>query len=164
MIITPYAGFTRPANTTAYAIGDLVANSTTAGSVAPLTFGISKGGSGEGRIKGLRLYKSASALTLAAFRLNLFSAPPVVTNGDNGALAVATAASFIGNINIDMESGAFTATTGAMQNVAASPDLMYDLGDYSQGRIIYGLLEARAAYVPASAEMFIATLLIESCQ
>jgi hypothetical protein len=34
----PSASFTRPNNTTAYASGQLVANSTTAGSVAPMAF------------------------------------------------------------------------------------------------------------------------------
>lgn len=154
--------FTRPANTTAYAIGDLIANSATAGSVVPLAFGISKSGTGEGCIKGLRLFKSTATVTLAAFRLNLFSASPVVTNGDNGALAVSTAANFLGYIDVDMATGAFVTAANAMQNAIASPDLMYDLGDYSRGRVIYGLLEARAAYVPASGEVFAATLLIES--
>lgn len=42
MPMTSSASFTRPANTAAYADGDLVANSATAASVEPLTFTTSR--------------------------------------------------------------------------------------------------------------------------
>lgn len=39
MIFTPFYTFTRPADTTQYAAGDLIANSATAASVVPLSWG-----------------------------------------------------------------------------------------------------------------------------
>jgi len=55
MPMTSSASFTRPANTTAYADGDLVANSATAASVVPLTFTSSRV-VGHGTIARVRLY------------------------------------------------------------------------------------------------------------
>src|SRR5215207_5972656 len=52
------ASFVRPANTTAYAIGDLVANSTTAGSVTPLSVTGARVANGTGSIVYAGLRKS----------------------------------------------------------------------------------------------------------
>jgi acetyl-CoA acetyltransferase len=65
---------TRPADTTAYAAGDLVANSTTAGSVTPFIFDLSLGrGLAISSIQRVRLFKSAASATLAQFILHLFA-------------------------------------------------------------------------------------------
>ena len=64
MIITPTDSFTRPANTTQYAANDLVANSTTAGSVVPLSFPTNQIRL-QGIIRRVRLYKSAASATAA---------------------------------------------------------------------------------------------------
>ena len=42
------ASLTRPADTNAYALGDLVADSTTAGAVTPLSFSVGRDGTGKG--------------------------------------------------------------------------------------------------------------------
>ena len=164
MIITPYASFTRPANTTAYASGDLVANSATAGNVEPLRFGVQKMGRANGVIGFARLLKSDPTVTNANFNLHLFATSPTVTNGDNGAFAVSNAESFLGTINFDLTSEAFVTATDVIKRcpfthtvggtvfpglLAFDLDLMAD-----GGRIIYGLLAAAAAYTPASAEQF----------
>lgn len=85
---TPQASFTRPADTTAYASGDLVANCVTAGSVAPIAIEAARVRGGAARILAARLAKSGSSLTNASFRVHLMTALPAVTNGDNGALAI----------------------------------------------------------------------------
>ena len=45
LIMSPGASFTRPNNGTAYTSGQLVANSTTAGSIIPLSFKVFTAGS-----------------------------------------------------------------------------------------------------------------------
>ena len=162
MIITPYDSFTRPANTTAYAQGDLIANSVTAASVVPLKFNITPVSMRRGCIGFVRVAKSNATATLATFKLHLFTSAPVVTNGDNGALQVASTEGWIGTVACDMATGGFAkATTGLkkrFQCLGASdlPSLL--CFDAVSENFLYGLLEADAAYTPASGELFKVTL------
>lgn len=169
MIITPYASFSRPANTTAYAQYDLVANSATAGSVVPLKFGISKLGYGTGRIVGARILKDDATATNADFIIHLFSTSPTASVGDNtqfntsGVLGVSSVDSYLGSIAVDMTSGAVADADALIESVAASVNLYFDLElDADHGRVIYGLLEADQAYTPASGETFKVWLFIEN--
>jgi hypothetical protein len=58
------ANFTRPADTTAYASGDLVANSTTAGSVVAMSFASATFGSGApAQIRRVRILTSSTSVT-----------------------------------------------------------------------------------------------------
>lgn len=153
------ANFTRPSDTTAYTIADLVANSTTAGSVTPLTFSTAKM-IGQGYIQSVRLQKSNNTATNANFTLHLFTAAPTVTNGDNGAFAIDTALNHIGTVACDMTTGGVSGTAGLSKVFSITNGLMFDLtvGSTPQNRKLYGLLVAAAAYTPASAEVFYATL------
>ena len=100
-IIVPYDSFVRPANTTQYAADDLVANSATAVDVRPLVFDV---GIKSGYLDAARFYKSNATVTSASFEVHLFSAVPVVTNGDNGAWAIDTAENYLGVIACDLSS------------------------------------------------------------
>jgi len=69
------ANVTRPADTTAYASGDLVANNTTSTSVVPMSFAIGRGASGSaltGMLRRMRLRKTGNSITNAQFRLHLW--------------------------------------------------------------------------------------------
>jgi hypothetical protein len=71
-LIERVASFTRPADTTTYASGDLVANNTTAGSVVPLTFtAVTRSAGDSVRIERARINTSNALLTNASFRLHL---------------------------------------------------------------------------------------------
>ncbi len=150
MTRTPSANFTRPSDTTAYASGDLVANSTTAGSVVPLTFTIDpSGGGGDYLIRRIRLKKTSTSTTNASFRLHLYLGSPVPTNGDNGAWLTSESI-YIGAFDVtvdraftDFSKGIGVPVTGSEVSFATHPS-----------GTVYGLLEARAAYTPASAEVF----------
>jgi len=143
------SSFIRPADTTAYASGDLVANSTTAGSVVPLDFGVL-----DGVVEGFRLRKTSAGVSGATFRLWLYALPitvalPTVVNGDNGVLSISTLAGFVGRMTCaSMETHAALAQAWGV----LSPDdaLRYFVG----GQRLVGLLEARGAYTPVSAETF----------
>jgi len=119
----PTATFTRPADTTAYASGDLVANSTTAGSVVAMTLTVGRVAGGSCMLRRCKLATSSTSTTSASFRLHLFrTAPATVTNGDNGAFSVSGVADYIGAFDITVDR-AFTdgaAGVGATVNWALS--------------------------------------------
>ena len=158
MPTTPSNSFTRPADTTAYASGDLVANSTTAANVVPLTFTTSKL-VGQGTITRLRFHKSGNVATNASFTVHIFSADPgVPTNGDNGAFAIASAANHIGSVDCDLTTGALSGTAGLSKQFAITNGITFDLTASPKERRLYALIRAAAAYTPASAEVFTVTL------
>jgi len=154
MTRTPSANFTRPSDTTAYAVGDLIANSTTAGSVVPLSFTIDPGSAGgQYLIRRLRLNKTATSITNASFRLHLYLASPIPTNGDNGAW-LTTESTYLGAIDITMDK-VFSNYSKGFGVPATGSEIAFEV---PPSGIVYGLLEARGAYTPASAEVFTAVL------
>lgn len=145
--------FARPADTTAYSSGDLVANSTTAASVAPLQFTVPREAGRGAYVTGCRLKKSTTTVANASFRLHLFrAAPSVATDGDNSAFAsnVSGAANYIGAIDVlDMLALADGAVGSGAPRVGTMRPILLP-----SGTTVYGLLEARAAYAPGNAETF----------
>lgn len=153
-ITRPSASFTRPADTTAYASGDLVANSTTAGSVVPMTLTISPFNGGF-RVRRFKLHKSGTSTTNAQFRVHLFvSSTITVTNGDNAAFSVSSVDNYIGSADVTIGQ-AFTDGSAGF----ALPATGTDMAAIPTGAAaVYALLEARAAYTPASGEVFTLSL------
>lgn len=150
-VARPSATFTRPTDTTPYQSGDLVANSTSAGSVIPMTFSVSRETGRGGMIRRARIRKSGTGTSNASFRLHLYSASPTVANGDNGAWSTNQGANYIGAIDI-ATSTAFT--DGAAGN--GIPNIGNEINFTSD--TIYGVLEARGAYTPANGETFVVSL------
>jgi hypothetical protein len=155
------ANFTRPGDTTTYAIGDLIANSTTAGSVAAMQFTVARVSDKSFRITRARVKKSGTSTTNASFRLHLYKNDPAassgITNGDNGAWSTKEA-EYLGAIDVAMDKAFSDAAKGiGLPNegfvISAQPS--------SGTRLVYGLLEARAAYTPANAEVFTVVLEID---
>ncbi len=147
--ITNPASFSRPADTTAYASGDLVANSATAGSVTPLTIANATAGAGySASVKRVCLRKSDSSATNASFRVHLFTVSPTVGGGDNAAISIATgSAGYRGSVDVTSMQAI---TDGAFG--FASADIAV------KNQTLYALLEARGAYTPASGETFYLSL------
>lgn len=158
-IIECSATFTRPNDTNAYTSGDLMANSTTAGSVTPMTFVMPYG-------RGFKLWrvkveKSDVSVTNASYRLHLYKDSPTVTNGDNGAIA-STVSNYLGFVDIVGTAPLFSDDAHAygiyVNNSLAAPMVFTVDSD----RLIYGLLEARGAYTPAAQEVFVVKLIAEA--
>jgi hypothetical protein len=153
--------FSRPADTTAYTSGDLVANSTTAGSVTGLVFPNAVRFDLEcARFERIRLRKSGTSLTSASFRVYLFTALPTLSAGDNAAfnsssvLAVDDMDKLVGWFDVTMDrSGAAGARGTGTPN--SGPALTIKP---ASGTSLYGLIEATAAYTPTSGETFNAVL------
>jgi hypothetical protein len=149
---------TRPADTTAYASGDLVANSTTAASVTPLSWATA--GSRPFTIPYIKLQKSGTSTTNASFRIHIYKASPAVaTTGDNGAYAtdVANSADWLGSYDGTMvaaHSDGCVVKCVPTEGIIAS-DYIGDPGT------LHGLIEVRGAYTPASGEVFTATMVME---
>lgn len=141
----------RPADTTAYASGDLVANSVTAGSVTAHTISV---GSGQLKIKRVGLKRSGTAaIANGTFRVHLFTVSPLPpTNGDNGAI-VFPVDNYIGH------SGDISLILGTDKAIGWSAIL--DLLAKPPGSTLYALIEARGAYTPASAETYQVILEVE---
>jgi hypothetical protein len=156
-LIERTASFTRPANTTAYASGDLVANNATAGSVAPLTFTTVSRNAGDAvRIERARINTSNALLTNASFRLHLFEGTPVPTVGDNG---VFNASGVLATSGIDGYVGSFAITLSNSGTTGSTGRGIPDVGNAiiatpTSGTSIFGLLEVTAAYVPVSGATF----------
>lgn len=147
--------FTRPANTTAYAANALVANSVTAGSVIPMAFHLDNSfPMGQFRLTRARIFKSGTVVTNATFRLHLYQALPTVTNGDGGAWLSSNAADWLGNIDISSMLAFSDGAAGTGSAPAGSEQFIRQ----ASGKIVYGLLMALGAYVPASAEQFTVTI------
>jgi hypothetical protein len=154
IIITAAPTMTRPADTTAYASGDLVANSTTAGSVVPLAFTLSNNGGGKIKVRRAYINKSTTSVANSSFRLHLYTASPTLTNGDNGALVSNQQATYLGSLDITV-GFAFSAAAGGWGAATIGAEVM---GLVSASATLYGLLEARAAYTPGNAETFAVTI------
>jgi hypothetical protein len=159
MITSPSFTYTRPADTTAYSIGDLMANSTTAGSVVALSWSLgSYHINAPFTIKRITIQKSTTTITLYTVRVHLYTAAPTVTNGDNGAFSSTGSANYLGYIDIDATTnpGAkFSDGCVGLGAFAAGSEINAKL---PAGSTLYGLIEAKAAYVPGNAEVFTVTL------
>lgn len=159
---------TRPADTTAYASGDGIANSTTAGSVTPFEFEVARENGGRGLIIGADLMTN-SASAFGAIRLHLFNRAPFVAGGyqaDNAALALTYAAlqtgsgttnpknNYIGYVDFTT----FVAHSSSAVSIGTSEQTELNFACEGDSKKIYGLLEARAAITPTSGQLFTAIL------
>jgi hypothetical protein len=157
---------TRPADGTAYTIGDLIGNSGTAASVVPLTFTVARAAGGSGRISGARAVVTAASgtIVLPAFDLLLFrpeSGIPFPAAGypaDNAVLTVGapSLAELVGVLSFG-SSGWRNATGGAI----ASGNAIYQAAAFSRpyapfnllstgGTALLGLLQAQSAWAPGA--------------
>lgn len=150
----PSASFTRPADTTAYASGDLVANSTTAGEVVPLSLAAARTAAGSGLIRRVRLRKTGTSVTNAVFRVHLYNALPTPSNGDNGAWLTSASASYLGAFDVTVDRAFSDGAVGTGAPLVGA-DIAFKL---ASGTSVYALVEARGAYTPVSAETFTVAL------
>lgn len=161
--VNPSANFTRPADTTAYVVGDLVANSTTAASVVPMQHAcvvanIVTTTKGTFHVARAVLKKSTTSTTNAAFRIHLWGSDPSastgVVNGDNSAMQIKSGATYLGYIDIASMLAIFSDGAYGVGQPSNGP-LNVTL---ASGSVTYSLLEVRGAYTPGNAEVFTVVL------
>lgn len=157
--------FTRPNDSTAYSIGDLVANDTTAANVLALNWKFPRDGLPKRQIA----FRYASvrcsgtgAIASKALRVNIFTVVPTfVTGGDNSAISTVVATGFATWLGaFDVPSMALVAD-GSFGNGAPISgmglEVIWDnkVAPDSSGYLnLYGFLEARGAYTPAAQETY----------
>jgi hypothetical protein len=156
------ASFTRPADTTAYAANDLVANSTTAGSVVPIKLPMGKGGFA---IHMIQLTKTDETdVANADFDVNFYATvnAPVSAAGDNAAWSIASVpvSGYLGEWDLPT----MTAASDEAQTILRTGDtgMLSPIVGYNPGSYLYAFLQADGAYSPASAEVFTLTVYYES--
>lgn len=141
---------TRPADTTAYAAGDLVANSTTAGSVVAGVISAARAVDAVTSMLRCRLRKSGATLTNAIFRIHFYNTAPTVTNGDNG-VWLSTQSGYCGSMDVNIDKAFSSGSEGIGVPTNGSAIVFAPATGTAD---IYFLIEARAAYTPISAEQF----------
>jgi len=150
--------FTRPADTTAYAVGDAVSDSASAPTVAVFT-GVTRTNGGGGMLKKVRLVKTDEDVTNASFRLYLFvGASPPSAIADNAAftLLYSNRSKRFGSTDLTMVS---EGTGSDCAEDVTLPDILFQV-DASNNNM-YAILTAQGAYTPTSAGKFFIEITVE---
>lgn len=149
--------FNRPGDTTAYASGDFISNSTTVG--AAMRFPALRG-----VLNRVIVTKTSNTVANTAHLLYLFSNDPGVVN-DNAAGALAVSPSLLGIVTLNaaviptsaplLYAVSDTPLAAANQVILDVPNTPQSAGLVSsQQNSIFGVLVATAAYAPAALEQF----------
>lgn len=157
------AAFSRPANATAYSAGQLYANSTVAGSVSMITFGICPANGIPVHILKGKILMASSAITGVVitngiFQLHLYGQQPAsISNGDGGTF-VTSNINWAGTMDctlldqgLDYSVGELTPTFGSSVYVTPA----------SNSTIVYGLIQVRAAFAPQSSQVAIVEIMAQ---
>lgn len=151
IIANPPSTLTRPTNATAYAGGQLIASSTTAGSVVVPSFTAPRGSGLGFIIKGGRLLSNVtSGWGSVTITIRLWAAAPTYVNGDGGAYLVATgSANFLASFSLasitQCGDGLCCLTPPAMQE--------YDL-ILASGTTVYWDMQVGSTVTPISGQTF----------
>lgn len=148
------AGFTRPADTTTYAAGDVVCNSTSAPVVITFANAVRSNGAG-GVLNSVYMVDNANQTLPGVFELWLFHTTVTATN-DNAAWNISDA-NMLNTIGVVPLSASYTGNTGsgtAGNRVFMAPSLGIPFKAAAGATSLYGVLIARNAYVPVDSENF----------
>lgn len=151
------AEFSRPANTTPYAVGDVVSNSATTTTL--LSFSLARENGGSGYITKARLMTNQAA-NAAEFRLHLFTVPsaslasPIAVDNAPYAMAWANRTFRIGAITFPL----LATDTGSDCAEAVALDVQLAFDTIDTGKEIYGVLQTRTAFTPNSGQSFFVEL------
>jgi hypothetical protein len=157
MWVTAAAPFNRPANTTEYAANTLVANSTIAGSVAPIVFATTDTIGNTVSLEQARIATTDTGFQTTQIRLWLYAADPTlstgVINGDGSTFSTKQGA-FLGTMT-----GTFkTFNDGAVAVLSSDVGTRILTYAYVGTTFVYGLLQTLGTPIPLSASTFTATL------
>lgn len=158
-IVSSYADITRPANTTTYAAADVIAESASAAEASVFTRCSATGSPSRGGvIRSVTITSSNDQTTKLNSDLFLFSAAPVTFGNDNTAFAPTDAEMLtcVAAVHLDgtAAGNSFTGLTssGNWIGVFGGLGLAFECAENDNN--LYGVLVARNAYVPISAEVF----------
>jgi hypothetical protein len=146
LIVASASAMARPANTTAYAAGDAVANDATAGSVTPISLTVSDLNDAPVSIERLRIASSDTGVAGRVFRAWLFRSSPTPDAGDNAAFTVPAAnliGTMIGVFKSSTTSGSFAVLVPEDgQRIVTVPG--------SGAQTVFALLQTLDAFTPSA--------------
>lgn len=149
----------RPADTTAYAVGDLIANSTTAGSVTPIAMTVSRLPDVGGMVRRVRLRVDDASWKNATVRVHFYRDSPTLGVGDNGVFnssetLQSSESHYIGSADVllDKQFAQGTVQVKGISVPNTGSEIVFDPSSGTQ--LIYALLEARTAVTPAASKTF----------
>jgi len=148
--ISVSASFTRPADTTAYAAGDVVSNSTSATTLR--SFAIARVNAGTGYITGARIALDQKSITTPPrFRVHLFNASNPTVSADNAPNKelFADESKVIGIIDLPAVATPADATNSTISR-AFDYTIRLPFKCASGANLVYAYLETLDAYTPAS--------------
>ena len=144
------ANFTRPSDTTAYAIGDAVTNSTSAPTVFQLDLGALGAVNGQGiEIRRLAVVSSVKQSTLPLFTVFLSRATFTATN-DNSALDIDDTTQQANGAWFACDVQNYTASNSRVEYISMPQAMSLAVADNK----LYGTIQAANAYTPVSGEVF----------
>jgi hypothetical protein len=151
------SAMTRPSDTAAYAAGDLVANSTTAGSVAAITLTVSDVNDAPVCIERIRIVTGlTSPITGVSFRIHLYQSNPTsssgVVGGDNTAFNVK-----LGTIIGTMVGTFKTYNDGSVAFCVPEDGARIITIPTSGAKTVFALLQTINIFTPASGSTFTLT-------
>lgn len=142
--------FTRPADTTAYAIGDAITNSTSAPTVFQLDLASIGAVAGQSiEIRKLVVVSSASPSTKILAKAFLSATTFTATN-DNSALDIDDTTMEAGGSWFDCDISNSTVSNSRCANIGVHEPIVLAVADTK----LYGILQANNAYIPVSGEKF----------
>lgn len=143
----------RPADTNAYAVGDIVAQSTTAGSCSAVAVAAARAVDATGMLRRCRVKVNDAAWLNAQLYVHVFKDQPAFASGDNAAFAAAlTESNYIGAFDVTLDrqfSDPFVKGVGAPR---AGAEMNFDPKAGTQN--VYFVIETRTAVTPGSAKTF----------
>ena len=144
--------FTRPANTTAYVSGQIIANSTTAGSCTAISLTAARANDTSGAVRRVRVRVNDSAWLNATVRVRFFRNSPTFATGDGSAIAAnITESESLGycDVTLDQSFSDYTAGIGAPA-IGGEMNFVPTSG----AQTIFAVLEARSGVTPAASKVF----------
>lgn len=147
--------FTRPATTTPYSVGDLIANNETAGNVVPVVVDL---GVKEALIRGLDMSTADTAFPAGTtIRWHVFDAAPTYGVGDNGAAAMSVpgvgaigcTGRQIGYIDVTVDTWLAAKAVGQGLPSSGTQDIHFVSPD-GVSTSVWLVPEVRTAFTPAS--------------
>lgn len=154
-LVSASAGeFTRPANTTAYAVNDVVGPAV----AAVQSFTLARVNAGSGYVVKGKLMTDQAAC-VAQMRLHLFTAAPTaIADNSPFTLLYADAATYMGYLDFPALDDEGAGSTGAQATWVDQP-FPFVAGAGTQ--IVYGVLVTKTAFTPASGQKFLASLVAD---
>lgn len=143
----------RPADTLAYAVGDIVAQSTTAASCSAVPIAASRDNDTTGALVRCRLKVNDLAWFNANLYVHVFKDAPIFSSGDNAAFAAALSESnYLGAFSVTLDQKFSGSVVKGIAAPLAGVTLIFDPSAGTKN--IFFVLETKTAVTPGSAKTF----------